>query len=224
MLAAVATLLDNPLLLEWHNAAAVFHDPVPTHIGLALLTHQLGYFDILPLYVVLMLMAPGFARHRPLRAATWCCRSRSRSMSSRSAFQIVDPDLAGRRANGSSIRSPGSSMFVLGFVLAREDGIGGFVRRHIVPIRWLALPIVVVGLCVVLVRLVARSDQGAAAAAVLPDRQDLRDAAAHDPVPGADRGDVGDLSLHPAIGCRGWSTFCRCSGAIRSTCSASARS
>ena len=34
MLAGVAILLDNPLLLEWHNAAAVFHDPVPTHIGL----------------------------------------------------------------------------------------------------------------------------------------------------------------------------------------------
>jgi hypothetical protein len=31
---------------------------------------------------------------------------------------------------------------VLGFVLAREDGAGGFVRRHIVPIRWLSVPIV----------------------------------------------------------------------------------
>src|SRR6185295_7325419 len=61
MLAASATLLDNPLLLEWHNAAAVFYDPIPTHIGLALITHQLGYFDILPLYVVLMVMAPGIA-------------------------------------------------------------------------------------------------------------------------------------------------------------------
>ena len=58
MLAGVAIWRDNPLLLEWHNAAAVFHDPVPTHIGLALITHQLGYFDILPLYVVLMVMAP----------------------------------------------------------------------------------------------------------------------------------------------------------------------
>src|SRR5262245_46414682 len=45
MLAAGAILLNNPLLIEWHNAAAVFHDPVPTHVGLALLTHQLGYFD-----------------------------------------------------------------------------------------------------------------------------------------------------------------------------------
>ena len=61
MLAGTAIELANPLLLEWHNAAAVFNDPVPTHIGLAVLTHQLGYFDILPLYVVLMLMAPFFA-------------------------------------------------------------------------------------------------------------------------------------------------------------------
>jgi hypothetical protein len=32
--------------------------PGLTHIGLVLLTHQLGYFDILPLYVVLMVIAP----------------------------------------------------------------------------------------------------------------------------------------------------------------------
>jgi len=38
MLAGVALWRDNPLLLEWHNAAAVFHDPVPTHVGLALVT------------------------------------------------------------------------------------------------------------------------------------------------------------------------------------------
>jgi len=61
ILAATAYLLDNPLLLEWHNAAAVFQDPALAHIGLVLLTHQLGYFDILPLYVVLMLAAPALA-------------------------------------------------------------------------------------------------------------------------------------------------------------------
>ncbi len=42
ILAITARLADNPLLLEWHNAAAVFYRPVETHIGLALLTHQLG--------------------------------------------------------------------------------------------------------------------------------------------------------------------------------------
>src|SRR5688572_21333271 len=61
MLASAALLLRNPLILEWHNAAAVFQDPVPAHLGLVALTHHLGYFDILPLYVVLMLMAPAVA-------------------------------------------------------------------------------------------------------------------------------------------------------------------
>jgi hypothetical protein len=61
MLAVSARLLDNPLLLEWHNAAAVFYNPVDAHIGLAILSHQLGYFDILPLYVVLMVIAPVIA-------------------------------------------------------------------------------------------------------------------------------------------------------------------
>jgi len=40
-------------------------------------------------------------------------------------------------------------VFVLGFVMAREDGAGGFVRRHIVPIRWLAVPIVAVSAYIV---------------------------------------------------------------------------
>ena len=48
MIAAAALLLDNPLILDWHNAGAVFQSPVETHVGLVLLSHQLGYFDILP--------------------------------------------------------------------------------------------------------------------------------------------------------------------------------
>jgi hypothetical protein len=58
MIAAAAIWLENPLILDWHNADAVFRDPAPAHIGLVLLTHQLGYFDILPLYVVLIALAP----------------------------------------------------------------------------------------------------------------------------------------------------------------------
>ena len=61
MLAGAAYAFDNPLLLDWHNAAVVFQDPAHAQIGLVLLTHQLGYFDILPLYVVLMLAAPAIA-------------------------------------------------------------------------------------------------------------------------------------------------------------------
>jgi hypothetical protein len=40
-------------------------------------------------------------------------------------------------------------VFVLGFVLAREDGAGGFVRKHIGVIRWLSLPIVLVSALIV---------------------------------------------------------------------------
>jgi hypothetical protein len=47
-----------PSLIEAHGRTVVFHDPVQGAIGVALLTHQLGYFNILPLYVVLMAISP----------------------------------------------------------------------------------------------------------------------------------------------------------------------
>jgi hypothetical protein len=40
-------------------------------------------------------------------------------------------------------------VFVLGFVLARQDGVGGFVRQHIGVIRWLSLPIVLISAVIV---------------------------------------------------------------------------
>jgi hypothetical protein len=148
MLAACALLLNNPLLLEWHNAAAVFHDPVTTHVGLAIITHQLGYFDILPLYVVLMLMAPfiaivdRYAPHMvlPLSLLLYCITL---------TFQISIPTWP---VEGQWFFNPlaWQLVFVLGFVLAREDGLGGFVRRHIVAIRWLSVPIVLAALTLVL--------------------------------------------------------------------------
>jgi hypothetical protein len=58
MIAAAAIYLDNPLLLEWHHAGPFFLDPIQTTIGLVLLTHQLGFFNILPLYVGLLILAP----------------------------------------------------------------------------------------------------------------------------------------------------------------------
>jgi hypothetical protein len=147
-LAGFAILLDNPLLLEWHNAAAVFHDPVTTHIGLVLLTHQLGYFDILPLYVVLMIMAPliavidRFAPQAvlPLSLLVYCVTL---------AFQISIPTWP---VEGQWFFNPlaWQLVFVLGFVMGRDDGVGGFVRRHITVIRWIALPIVIIALFCVL--------------------------------------------------------------------------
>jgi hypothetical protein len=141
MLAAVALWTNNPLLLEWHNAAAVFHDPVPTHIGLALITHQLGYFDILPLYVVLMIFAPAFAlidRYAPNLLLPLSLLIYGLTL----AFQIPVPTWP---VEGQWFFNPlaWQLVFVLGFVLAREDGLGGFARRHLLAIRLISLPIVI---------------------------------------------------------------------------------
>lgn len=148
MLAASALEFANPLLLEWHNAAAVFHDPVPTHIGLAALTHQLGYFDILPLYVVLMLTVPLFAvldrtapnLVLPVSLALYVVTL---------IFRLTLPTWP---VPGTWFFNPlaWQLVFVLGFVMAKGDaGPGAFVRRHIVWIRLAALPFVVLGALVV---------------------------------------------------------------------------
>ncbi|MBN8913870.1 MAG: OpgC domain-containing protein [Rhizobiales bacterium] len=57
MLGGSAIAFTDPLLLEWHGAGPAFSDTVRSSIGLALLTYQIGYFNILPLYVVLLLLA-----------------------------------------------------------------------------------------------------------------------------------------------------------------------
>jgi len=147
LLATSAIELSNPLLLQWHNAAAVFNDPVPTHIGLAVLTHQLGYFDILPLYVVLMLMAPFFAaidrlwprQLLPLSVALYVCVL---------IFRLTLPTWP---VNGTWFFNPlaWQVVFVLGFTFAREDfGAGLLARRHIGLLRVLAVPIVILGVLV----------------------------------------------------------------------------
>ncbi len=151
ILAASAILLKNPLLLEWHNAAPVFHDPVSTHIGLALITHHLGYFDILPLYIALMTMAPAIAvtdRYAPqavlpVSLLVYCVVL---------GFQISVPTWP---VEGQWFFNPlaWQLTFVLGFVLGRTDREGAFVRRHIVSIRWIALPIVIAALLCVLLNL-----------------------------------------------------------------------
>ena len=140
MLAASATLLDNPLLLEWHNAAPVFYEPILTHVGLAALTHHLGYFDILPLYVVLMAMAPIIAvvdRYAPNLVLPL-------SLALYFATLIIPLPMPTWPVEGQWFFNPlaWQLIFVLGFVMARDVGVGGFVHRHIVPIRWFSVPIV----------------------------------------------------------------------------------
>jgi hypothetical protein len=75
LIAGAALLLDHPVLLEWHNAGPFFADPIQTTVGIVLLTHQLGYFNILPLYVVLLALAPIFVLMS--RVSRWLALSMS---------------------------------------------------------------------------------------------------------------------------------------------------
>ncbi len=148
VLAATALLLNNPLILEWHNAAAVFYDPVPTHIGLATLTHQLGYFDILPLYVALMVFAPLIAaidRYTPHLLLPLSFLLYVLVLT----FRLIPPTWP---VAGHWFFNPlaWQFIFVLGFVLAKDSGIGGVVRRHIFWIRIVAAVLVVGGILIVL--------------------------------------------------------------------------
>jgi len=147
MLAASSIALQNPLLLEWHNAAAVFNEPIETHIGLVLLSHQLGYFDILPLYVVLMVAAPFIAVvHRqapnlllPISLAIYF---------SALIFKITVPTWP---TEGQWFFNPlcWQAVFVLGFAFSRERGPGGWVRSNLATLRLIALPILIVATALV---------------------------------------------------------------------------
>jgi hypothetical protein len=147
ILAASATLLAKPELLAWHHAGTLFDELGPSHLGLWLLTFQLDFFNILPLYVILMIAAPIFlvvdryspyvllllsvvvylvTLATPIRIPTWPLDGQW--FFNPLAWQLV---------------------FVVGFLLAREDGPGGYVRCHIVIIRWLSLPVVLISALIV---------------------------------------------------------------------------
>ena len=134
--------MDNPFILEWHNAAAFFQDPAHAQIGVVLLTHQLGYFDILPLYVVLMLVAPAFAVidrfARPLLVPL--------SLALYFAALTVPFTAPTWPVEGQWFFNPFTwqAIFVLGFALSRPDGLGGCVHRNMKWIRRVAAPIVLV--------------------------------------------------------------------------------
>lgn len=143
LIAVAALSLDNPLLLEWHNAMAVFQDPVQTHLGLVLLTHQLGYFDILPLYVVLMAAAPAMAvvfRLAPRLLLPISIAIYGLALT----FRINLPTWP---VEGVWFFNPFAwqLIFVLGFEMGGATGLGGFVRRHLRWIRPLAVLVVAAG-------------------------------------------------------------------------------
>ena len=144
IIAATSMVFDNPLLLEWNNAAAAFEEPVPTHVGIMLLTHQLGAFNILPLYVVLMLGAPVIAiLHRALPRALLIV-----SFCLYLAALTLQINFRTWPADGYWYFNPlaWQFIFILGFVLGKDDGLGAFARRHFGTLRAIGLVAVIIGL------------------------------------------------------------------------------
>ncbi|MGH6835611.1 MAG: OpgC family protein [Methylocella sp.] len=146
LLAAAALLLDAPFLLDWNNASAIFNDPIKANIGVVLLTHQLGYFNILPLYVVLIFIAPAIALvHRHATALLLLA-----SLAIYAGALVFGVNLPTWPVEGTWFLNPlaWQLIYVLGFLLGGEGGIGGFARRHHAILRWLALPVVALGVAV----------------------------------------------------------------------------
>ena len=147
LLAGSAVALDAPFLLDWHNASAVFRDPVAAHVGLVLLTHQLGYFNILPLYVVLMVAAPAVALlHRYLSPLVLPA-----SLALYAVAMTFGTNLPTWPVEGTWFLNPltWQLIYVLGFLFAGADGLGALARRHRRGLRWAALPVVLLAVLVV---------------------------------------------------------------------------
>ena len=151
ILAAASVILDAPFLLDWHNVGAIFHQPVEAHIGLVMLTYQLGYFNILPLYVVLMIVAPAVAiLYRAVPAVVLPL-----SVGLYALTQVLGWNIPSWPVEGTWFFSPSAwqLIYVLGFLLAgKQTDIGLFARKHIKSLRLAAVPVLAVGLAFASVR------------------------------------------------------------------------
>jgi hypothetical protein len=143
VLAGTALALDAPFLLDWNNASAVFEDPVRAQVGLALLSYQLGYFDILPLYVVLTAFAPAIA---------FVSRHAWRILLLVSLMTYLFALATGANFSTWPVEDTWffnplcwQFIYVLGFLLAGSRGLGALSRRWRMTLKWAAVGIIAAG-------------------------------------------------------------------------------
>jgi hypothetical protein len=151
LLAGAALYYETPLILSWHNAQTFFQDPVQSIVGIASLLYQLGYFDILPLYVVLMGFAPFIVLlHRlapnlllPVSIGIWAVTL---------TFGVNLPTWP---IEGRWFFNPAAWQlnFVMGFVLARPTGVGNWARENHFWLRWVGAAIVIAGFIITMFEL-----------------------------------------------------------------------
>ena len=142
--AAGSLVLENPLFLEWNNAAAAFEAPIETQVGLLLLSHQMGFFDILPLYVVIIAGAPLWV----ICDRIWKWLPLILSVTLYAAVLTSGVNLPTWPVEGRWYFNPFAwqLVFVLGYMLADAKGPAAVLRRHRRPLRWLGLAGVAAGL------------------------------------------------------------------------------
>lgn len=141
--AAGAAYYQDGRILEWNNAAIVFENPLESQIGILTLAHQLAYFDILPLYIVLMAMAPVV-----MLAGRWNKWGLlAGSLALYASVLWFGLNLPTWPVDGRWYFNPFAWQltFVIGYLVADPKGITGFVRRRRHLWRWLALPLVLAG-------------------------------------------------------------------------------
>jgi hypothetical protein len=145
MIAAAALELDNPLLLEWHGAGLFFSSPAPAVLGLVALSYQLGYFNILPLYVGVLALAPVFLLLARFRR--WAAFAASFGLYL--ACLVFEVNLPNWPGEGSWFFNPLSWQFllVLGFLgseLSRSSPAFSEWTRRLMPLGWAGIAIGVI--------------------------------------------------------------------------------
>ena len=143
-IALASTLLaavwrDDAAVRDIHNAAAMFTEPLKAHLGLAVMTHQLQYFDILPLYIALLAMSPVIVLCE-LRAPRALLPL---SLVAYGVTQASGANLPTWPVEGTWYFNPFAwqLMFVLGYTLGRPSRGGGFLSTYRPLIRLLSVPV-----------------------------------------------------------------------------------
>lgn len=132
-IAAAATLwFDAPGMLQRNGIPMLFRQPLHALVGIPLLGYQLGYADILPLYIVLLAVTP-LLLWLAWRWPVWLLGGSVLLWALAAEFHLNLPDVFG---TGTWFFSPAAwqLLFVLGLLsgVAMRDG------RRLVPVRpWL---------------------------------------------------------------------------------------
>ena len=142
-----AFALDGSTLLDVHGRDLFVEDPKAALIGLASLGHQLGYFNILPMYIVLLALVP------PL---LWVgCRHPNMMLGASAALyvsvRVWNLNVPTWPMKGTWFFDP----FAWQFLMAIGLWVGLMVRRGRLPS---SVPVMLLALCTLLAALVSVTD------------------------------------------------------------------